>query len=218
MISLQSPSEIERDRQSLCRKESSCTEYHRITNTNLRNQFYAKLDRHIPHLFVLYRQKASCAGKILKGLHDISKIYDLQYVHDVNIKRTLALRALAVYLREDDPQFFKTWNVEESGEPDISDTAVGLVMMVTENTTGPICFNAASTGIVVEDDFVMSDIRSYSNAFVLLFGLISVLHLDYPKKLIYAFTFIQKILMGLDDGKPLKPCLLNLKNDLLLKE
>lgn len=159
-----------------------CAEYHRITNTNLQNQFYAELDRHIPQLFVLCRQKASRTGKIAEAMRDILKIYDHQDVHDVNIKRTLALRALAVYLREDDPQFFKTWNVESSGEPDIADTTVGLVMMVTENTNGPICFNAASTAIVVEHDFVMSDISRFSDAFVLLFGLIYALHLDYPKK------------------------------------
>ena len=31
--------------------------------------------------------------------------------HVVNMKRTLALRALPVYLREDDSEFFKTYNV-----------------------------------------------------------------------------------------------------------
>lgn len=108
--------------------------------------------------------------------------------------------------------------MEELGEPDIADTPVGLVMMVTENTAGPICFNVASRAIVVEDDLVMSDIPRFSDAFLLLFGLIYALHLDYPKKLINTFTFIQKVIMGLDDGKPLKPCLLGLKNDLLLKD
>uniref|UniRef100_A0A3B3QPH9 Uncharacterized protein n=1 Tax=Paramormyrops kingsleyae TaxID=1676925 RepID=A0A3B3QPH9_9TELE len=96
-------------------------------------------------------------------------------MHDINIKRTVVLRALAVYLREDDPQ----------------------------------------TTVVVEDEFVLSNIPTFPEAFVLLFGLMYALHLDYPRKLIHTFTFIQKILMGLDDGKPLKPCLLNLKNELL---
>ncbi|XDV25460.1 hypothetical protein PO909_029376 [Leuciscus waleckii] len=171
-----------------------CAEFHRITNTNLRNQFYAELDRHTPQLFALYRQKASHTGK----------------VSEVLIKRTVALRALAVYLREDDPQFFKTWNVSN-----ITGTPLALVMEVTENT-GPVCFNPARTAVVVEDEFVLSDIPTFPEAFVLLFGLMYALHLDYPRKLIHTFTFIQKMLMGLDDGKPLKPCLLNLKNELLL--
>lgn len=103
-------------------------------------------------------------------------------------------------------------------EPAITDTPVALVTVVTENTTSPVHFSPASTAIVVEDDLVMSDIPRLADAFALLFGLMYALHLDYPRKLINTFTFIQKVLMGLDDGKPLKPCLLNLKNDLLLKE
>ncbi|RXN35106.1 hypothetical protein ROHU_003839 [Labeo rohita] len=87
-----------------------CAEFHRITNTNLRNQFYVELDRHTPQLFALYRQKASHTGKVSEVLRDILRIYDREDMHDINIKRTVVLRALAVYLREDDPQFFKMWN------------------------------------------------------------------------------------------------------------
>ena len=107
------------------------------------------------------------------------------------------------------------FQVEESDEPDIAGSPLALVMEVTENT-GPVCFNPARTAVVVEDEFVLSDIPTFPEAFVLLFGLMYALHLDYPRKLINTFTFIQKMLMGLDDGKPLKPCLLNLKNELLL--
>uniref|UniRef100_A0A8P4KEN1 Uncharacterized protein n=1 Tax=Dicentrarchus labrax TaxID=13489 RepID=A0A8P4KEN1_DICLA len=185
-----------------------CAEFQRITNVNLRNQFYAVLDQHTPGLVALYRQKAAQTGKISEALRDILKIYDLQ--------RTVALRALPVYLREEDPQFFKTWN--ESDEPGIIDTPVALVTVVTEDTADPVHFSPASMSIVVEDDVVMSDIPNLADAFALLFGLMYALHLNYPKKLIHTFTFIQKILMGLDDGKPLKPCLLSLKNDLLMKE
>ncbi|RXN22568.1 myosin heavy fast skeletal muscle-like protein [Labeo rohita] len=53
-----------------------CAEFHRITNTNLRNQFYAELDRHTPQLFALYRQKASHTGKVSEVLRDILRIYD----------------------------------------------------------------------------------------------------------------------------------------------
>lgn len=108
--------------------------------------------------------------------------------------------------------------MEESSEPDITDTPVALVTVVTESTTSPVHLSPASIAIVVEDDLVMSDIPRLADAFALLFGLTYAMHLDYPKKLIQTFTFIQKVLMGLDDGQPLKPCLLNLKNDLLLIE
>lgn len=195
-----------------------CAEFQHITNINLRNQFYAVLDQHTAGLVALYRQKAARTGKISEALRDILKVYDLQEVRDVNMKRTVALRALPVYLREDDPQFFKTLNVEESDEPGISDTPVALVTAVTDDTADAVHFSPANISIVVEDSVVMSDIPNLADAFALLFGWIYALHLDYPKKLIHTFTFIQKILMGLDDGKPLKPCLLSLKNDLLMKE
>ncbi|KTF82588.1 hypothetical protein cypCar_00034453, partial [Cyprinus carpio] len=87
-----------------------CAEFQRITNVNLRNQFYAVLDQHTPGLVALYRHKAERTGKISEALRDILKIYELQEVHDVIMKRTVALRALPVYLCEEDPQFFQTWN------------------------------------------------------------------------------------------------------------
>uniref|UniRef100_A0A3Q2NR78 Uncharacterized protein n=1 Tax=Fundulus heteroclitus TaxID=8078 RepID=A0A3Q2NR78_FUNHE len=61
----------------------------------------------------------------------------------------------------------------------------------------------------------MRDITTFADAYVLLFGLVCALQLDYPKKLVGTFTFFQKVLMGLDDGAPLKPSLLSLKNYLL---
>ncbi|CAL8298327.1 unnamed protein product [Gadus morhua 'NCC'] len=185
-------------------------EFHRITNVNLQNQFYCELDRYTPKLIALYRQKASRSGKTAETLRRILGIYDLQEQRDVHMRRTLALHALPVYLREDDSEFFKTCNGED--EPDIADTPLALL---TVGTTGHDIFSPNSICVVVEDDVVVSDLPKMTDAFVLLFGLIYALHLDYPKKLIHTFTFIQKILMFLDDNKPLKPCLLTLKNDLL---
>ncbi|KAL0197586.1 hypothetical protein M9458_006126, partial [Cirrhinus mrigala] len=55
--------------------------------------------------------------------------------------------------------------VEESDEPDIIGTPLALEMEVTENT-GPVCFNPARTTVVVEDEFVLSDILTFPEAFV----------------------------------------------------
>ncbi|CAI5669811.1 unnamed protein product [Oreochromis niloticus] len=38
-------------------------EFQRITNQNLPNTFYAELDRHLPRLMTLFRQKASKLGR-----------------------------------------------------------------------------------------------------------------------------------------------------------
>ncbi|XP_041652493.1 uncharacterized protein LOC121515669 [Cheilinus undulatus] len=188
-------------------------EFHRITNINLQNQFYSELDRHIPRLLATYRQKAGRTGKTSETLRNILQLYD-QQIQDVDIKRTTALWALSAYLCEDDPDFYKTWNAEEADEPDITDTPVALVMMVTESTAEMVPFTADRFAIVVEDNMTMMSIPRFSEAFALIFGLMYVLHLAYPCKLTHTFTFIQKVVMGLDDGEPLKPRLLGLKNDL----
>ncbi|KAF7641136.1 hypothetical protein LDENG_00292370, partial [Lucifuga dentata] len=85
-------------------------EFHRITNVNLRSQFFAKLDRHTPKLLILYRVKASRTGKTAEALHDILKIYDVQELRNVNMRRAVALCGLLMYFREDHLQIFKTWN------------------------------------------------------------------------------------------------------------
>ena len=51
----------------------------------------------------------------------------------------------------------------------------------------------------------MCDIAELTEAFILLFGLIYALHLDYPKQMSYTFNFIQKNILGLDDLKRLPP-------------
>lgn len=64
---------------------------------------------------------------------------------------------------------------------------------------------------------IVIDFPTFADAFVMLFALIYVLHLSYPKALANTFDFTQKVLMGLEDGK-LKPRVLSLKNDLLAVE
>lgn len=99
-------------------------------------------------------------------------------------------------------------------EVEITDTQLALLSVVPDSI-GSISFSPENISIVIEDEVVISELPRLADAFVVLFGLIYALHLDYPKKLTHTFTFIQKVLMCLDDNKPLKPCLLSLKNDLL---
>ncbi|KAK7878214.1 hypothetical protein WMY93_031166 [Mugilogobius chulae] len=193
-----------------------CAEFHRISNVNLRNQFYAELDRHIPELFSLFRKKASNSGKAAETLRNMIEVYDKQQVQDANVKRTMILHGLPYYLREGDKEFFKFWNKGQSPEPDLNNTPIGIVTVVNEDPEAAISFGPVSAAIVIEDEILLSDISSWPEAFVLLFGLVYALHLDYPKKLLHTFTFAQKFLLGLEDGKPLKSCLINLQNDLSL--
>ncbi|TKS84012.1 Sterile alpha motif domain-containing protein 3 [Collichthys lucidus] len=53
-------------------------EYQRITNQNLPNTFYAALDRHLPRMMTLFRQKAAKTGKTADALASILKLHDEQ--------------------------------------------------------------------------------------------------------------------------------------------
>uniref|UniRef100_A0A8C1WS16 Uncharacterized protein n=1 Tax=Cyprinus carpio TaxID=7962 RepID=A0A8C1WS16_CYPCA len=55
-----------------------CAEFHRVTNVNLKNCFFAQLDQHTPRLQSLFRKKASRTGKASELLDQLFKIYDLQ--------------------------------------------------------------------------------------------------------------------------------------------
>ena len=104
--------------------------------------------------------------------------------------------------------------MQREEDPDLSGTAVGILTTITD-TDAAVNFYPVSRAVIVEEEVVLKDLPTLANAVVLCFGLIYAFHLDYPKKLNNTFTFIQKLVMCLDDNKPLKPCLLTLKNELL---
>ncbi|XP_036449570.1 uncharacterized protein LOC118823835 [Colossoma macropomum] len=106
---------------------------------------------------------------------------------------------------------------EQEDEPDIADLAVALLSVVNEDPSSLVQFSPVRIAIVLEGDIVLNEGPNLADAFLMMFGLMYALHLDYPKELTHTFNFIQKVLMGLDDFKPLSPRLLNLKNDLLVK-
>ncbi|XP_048855995.1 uncharacterized protein LOC125723421 [Brienomyrus brachyistius] len=187
-------------------------EFQRITNQNLPNTFYSELDRHLPRLMTLFRQKASRTGKTSDALTEILKIHDEQEVHDIHTKRVTVLHALPVYLREDVSEFFKTCT-DTSDEPDLLDVSVALLTVVKDNDTGPVHFQPVKISVVIESEIV-GNLPRFADAVLVMFGLIYALHLSYPRGLTNTFEFIQKILLGLDDGK-LSPKLQSLKNDLM---
>lgn len=96
-----------------------CAEFHRISNINLKNSFYAELDQHAPRFLSLFRKKAARTGKIAEVLSEIFRIYDLQEQVDIHVRRAAVLRALPAYLHEDDSGFLKQWDMSQSDEPNI---------------------------------------------------------------------------------------------------
>ncbi|KAK6309990.1 hypothetical protein J4Q44_G00198710, partial [Coregonus suidteri] len=110
---------------------------------------------------------------------------------DVNMRRALVLRALPVYLREDASKFFRTCNSADG--PDLTDTPVALLTVVTDDTTDAALFSPESICIVVEDEILVSGPTNLADSFLLLFGYVYALDLQYPKNLELTFTFIQKL-------------------------
>ncbi|CAI5689524.1 unnamed protein product [Oreochromis niloticus] len=98
--------------------------------------------------------------------------------------------------------------------PGLTDTPVALLTVVTDDTTDSALFSPESICIVVEDEILLNGPTNLADSFLLLFGYIYALDLQYPKEVELTFTFIQKVVMCLEDNKPLKGCLLTLKNDL----
>ncbi|KAI7803068.1 hypothetical protein IRJ41_002331 [Triplophysa rosa] len=187
-------------------------EFQRITNQNLPNTLYSELDRHIPRLMTLFRQKAAKTGKTSDALAEILRIFDEQELLDVHTKRTTVLHALPVYLHEDVSGFFRTCT-DISDEPLLLDVAVVLLTVVTDNDRSPVHFQPVKISVVIECEIVVS-LSRFADAFLVMCGLIYALHLSYPRGLTNTFEFTQKNLLGLEGGK-LSPKLQSLKNDLM---
>uniref|UniRef100_A0A3B3TBI3 Uncharacterized protein n=1 Tax=Paramormyrops kingsleyae TaxID=1676925 RepID=A0A3B3TBI3_9TELE len=99
-------------------------------------------------------------------------------------------------------------------DADHEGTVVLVAVVSEEEVPGGIPFDTRHVSIILEGQVVMSH-RSWTDALVILFGLIYALHLSYPEKLSGFFEFIQIVLLNLDDGrKQLKPKLQALRNEL----
>ncbi|KAJ0063146.1 hypothetical protein NL108_012623, partial [Boleophthalmus pectinirostris] len=157
-------------------------EFHRITNVNLRNTFYAELDRHTKSLVALYRQKASRTGKIPEALQRILREYDMQFTFSVIVHC------------EHSHTDCNTCILQQDGQSDVSDCPLGLL------SSSPNLFIPGNLSIVIEGNVVFSQLSTVPEAFLLLFGLIYVFNIEYPKNLVNTFTFIQNILVCLDDN------------------
>lgn len=75
---------------------------------------------------------------------------------------------------------------------------MALLVVVTDDTTDAALFSPESICIVVEDKILVRGPTNLADSFLLLFGYVYALDLQYP------YTFIQKVVMCLGDNKPLK--------------
>uniref|UniRef100_A0A8C2AVQ4 Uncharacterized protein n=1 Tax=Cyprinus carpio TaxID=7962 RepID=A0A8C2AVQ4_CYPCA len=171
------------------------SQFHRVTNVNLKNRFFAQLDQHTPRLQSLFQKEASRTGKASELLDLLFRIYDLQ----VSWLQFLI-----------DVSFFKMW--DQSDEPNINDVPLGLLLSYQTSSDAHF-FCPERIAVLIEGNTVIES-STLSDAFIILFALTYTPHLNYPKQLHNTYDFVQKVLMGLEDGK-LRPRVLSLKNDLL---
>ncbi|KAI4820784.1 hypothetical protein KUCAC02_028752 [Chaenocephalus aceratus] len=133
---------------------------------------------------------------------------------DIELKRDSVLKSLCAYLKEDSNSIIKEYlNVRsEEAESAIPQTTMGLYVIRNEGAQeedGP-----EDVGVIIEGVELLSNLRSISSGWAMLFGLIYTLNLSYPQELKFTFEFLQKVLMNLD-GNKLSPKIQSLKIKML---
>uniref|UniRef100_A0A3Q2DJ78 Uncharacterized protein n=1 Tax=Cyprinodon variegatus TaxID=28743 RepID=A0A3Q2DJ78_CYPVA len=118
-------------------------------------------------------------------------------------------------IAEELTKLMRIYDLQSADGPDLTDTPVALLTIVTDDSTDAGLLSPESICTVVEDEILVCGPKNLSDSFLLLYGYIYVADLlQYSKNLELTFTFIQKVVMCLEDNKPLKGRLLMLKNDL----
>lgn len=102
---------------------------------------------------------------------------------------------------------------EDAEGPDLSTTPVALLSKVSVGEGRRVNYGN-KVSIVLEGQEIVT-LGNFTEAFLVMFGLMYTLHPSYPKDLKLTFEFVQKILLGLDDSK-LSPRLQTLKNNLAM--
>ncbi|KAL3999201.1 squamous cell carcinoma antigen recognized by T-cells 3 [Sarotherodon galilaeus] len=99
--------------------------------------------------------------------------------------------------------------IRHSDEPDIGEVPLGL-LLIRANSSDATFLCPEKIAVLVKGNMII-DFPTLAYGFLVIFGLTYALLLSYSKCLATIFDFIQKVLMGLEDGK-LKPKVLSLKN------
>ncbi|XP_019205816.1 uncharacterized protein LOC102076552 isoform X1 [Oreochromis niloticus] len=181
-------------------------EFQRITTLQLETTFAAQLDRITPQLMTVFQKKGGVSGQ--KLAHHLQIMQEAE--SDVKVKREAVLRALCLYLGEEDGSLIREYlDIEgDDIQRDLKKHTMGIYVINKEDGQNG---HYDDIGIFVEGEIVMDNIGSPAQACALMLGVIYALNLAYPKELRHYYEFIQKVLMGLD-GEKLSPKVLGLKN------
>ncbi|TSN30256.1 hypothetical protein Baya_9485 [Bagarius yarrelli] len=73
------------------------------------------------------------------------------------------------------------------------------ILEVLENDLSQAKKSCINFGIILEETVVMDDLPDFPTAFMVLFGLLYALNIEYPKGLKYTFEAVQNIFVGLEE-------------------
>ncbi|XP_066533957.1 uncharacterized protein [Hoplias malabaricus] len=182
-------------------------EFQRITTVPFETTFMAQLDSLVPQLAFVFKKKGGVSGqkiaKLLKILHEAK---------NVHLKREAIIKALCLYLGEDDEFLIREYmDIQGDILQDQRNTRMGIYVLKRE---GGALGEYKDIGIVVDGDIVLDSIKSVAQACAVMLGVIYALNLAYPRELKYYYEFVQKVLMQMDGAK-LSPKVLGLKNKIL---
>ncbi|XP_028323950.1 uncharacterized protein LOC114476544 [Gouania willdenowi] len=172
---------------ALFQQEESSAEFLRITTRPLETTFVAQLDEHAAKLMEVVRRKGGAIGDNAAGiLHDHDEASSNGSLN-ASTRRQCLLKLLMVFLGDPVDAIIKE-------HQDLQDSNVEVETMA-------VILTPTDVKIILEGEEVMADLHSVVDGFVMLFGLIYALNMQYPKSCGRTFEFVQKVLMGLDDKK-----------------
>ncbi|XP_027035503.1 uncharacterized protein LOC113664096 [Tachysurus fulvidraco] len=190
-------------------EEQVYTEFQRITCVDLKTAFMTALNKHSNTLIKMFRAKSKDLGDELKILLDH---FDEQTTDILSHRHTTALQGLPLYLRERDV-ILKTCL-----DTDLEETYTRVVKLailtVMEDNLSQATKRCLNFGIILEETVVMEDLPDFPTAFMVLFGLLYALNIEYLKGLKYTFEAVQNIFVGL--GEKCTSRVQSLKNKLFI--
>ncbi|KAL6467571.1 hypothetical protein MHYP_G00232480 [Metynnis hypsauchen] len=109
---------------------------------------------------------------------------------------------------DEDPAFYNQPRRLQSTLRDVHDTEaledhtknmkMGILEVVKESADPSRSLTiVVNVAVVLEEEVVMDNLPDYTNAFILLFGLLYALNIEYPKDLKYTFEVVQKVFLHL---------------------
>ncbi|GAA6091143.1 uncharacterized protein LOC122873815 [Tachysurus ichikawai] len=146
--------------------------FQHITTVPLETTFMAQLDSYLPQLTSIFNNKGGVSGqKLAKHLAILQEA-----TSDINLKRASVLKALCIYLGEDDGHLIREYKDIEGDDiqRDLQKSTMGIYAI---NKEGGEIGAHDDIGIHVEEEIILDNIGSVAQACAMMLGVIYFLEL-----------------------------------------